>query len=269
MSRALGWAIVVIVWGAIVAAAYFFWWKPQQEAPPPPAAPPPVAEAPKAQPPAPPPVRHPIEAVQPAPSAAEKLPTLDESDAAMQDALAGILGRDAFGKFLEATDIIRRVVVTVDSLPREKTSPRLWPVKPTAGRFVVARDGDAIAIGAENARRYRPFVQLIEKADTQQLAALYVRMYPLFQQAYAGLGHQGYFNDRLIEAIDNLLAAPEVAPPIRLAQPKVMYVYADPDMEARSAGQKTLIRMGSENATRVKAKLRELRKRVASANVPQ
>ena len=69
----------------------------------------------------------------------------------------------------------------------------------------------------------------------------------------------GYFNDRLVEVIDNLLATPDPKGPIALVRPNVMYTYADPGLEGRSAGQKLLIRMGPENAKAVKAKLTELR----------
>jgi len=40
----------------------------------------------------------------------------------------------------------------------------------------------------------------------------------------------------------------------------VLYAYADPDLEARSAGQKIMMRMGADNEAKVKAKLRELRR---------
>ena len=33
--------------------------------------------------------------------------------------------------------------------------------------------------------------------------AIYAQYYPLFQAAYVELGMSGYFNDRLVEAIDN------------------------------------------------------------------
>ena len=72
----------------------------------------------------------------------------------------------------------------------------------------------------------------------------------------------GYFNDRLVEVIDHLLATPEVAGPIKLTQPGVFYQYADPSIEERSAGQKAMIRLGSQNAAIVKEKLRALRKEV-------
>jgi hypothetical protein len=96
---------------------------------------------------------------------------------------------------------------------------------------------------------------------------LYVRFYPLCQQAYVDLGYpNGYFNDRLVEVIDHLLAAPEMTGPIKLTVSHVLYEYADPEIEARSAGQKLLIRMGAENAAQVKAKLREIRREVVAAS---
>ena len=104
-------------------------------------------------------------------------------------------------------------------------------------------------------------MRLAEAVKTKQLVAVYVRFYPLFQQAFKDLGYpSGYFNDRLIEVIDDLLAAPDLQGPVKLVRPKVMYQFADPDLEARSAGQKILIRMGSENAARIKAKLKEIRR---------
>ncbi len=103
-------------------------------------------------------------------------------------------------------------------------------------------------------------MQLIRSLDTKVLVATYTRYYPLLQEAYENLGHPPeYFNDRLIEVIDHLLATPELQGPIALTQPSVQYEYADPKLESRSAGQKLLMRMGSDNAKAIKDKLRELR----------
>ena len=75
-----------------------------------------------------------------------------------------------------------------------------------------------------------------------------------------------YFNDRLIVAIDDMLAAPEIPSP-KLAQPKVLYEFADPAVETLSAGQKILVRMGPENAKRVKDKLRAIRRELTVARL--
>jgi hypothetical protein len=128
------------------------------------------------------------------------------------------------------------------------------------GGFGVAGDNDNTTIGAQNALRYRAYIVAMEGVEAKRLVATYVQLYPLFQAAYQELGYpNGYFNDRLIEAIDDMLAAPDVAQP-KLAQPKVLYEFADPALEELSAGRKILVRMGPENAKRVKDKLRAIRR---------
>jgi hypothetical protein len=93
---------------------------------------------------------------------------------------------------------------------------------------------------------------------------MYKQYYPLFQQAYVDLGYpEGYFNDRLVEVIDHLLATPDVTGPVMLRRPSVNYEFVDPELENRSAGQKMLIRIGPQNAAIVKVKLRELRNAIA------
>jgi hypothetical protein len=96
---------------------------------------------------------------------------------------------------------------------------------------------------------------------------LYRRFYPLFQKAYVDLGYpDGYFNDRVIEVIDHLLATPEIEGPVKLVRPHVLYQYADPELEQLSPGQKLLLRMGNEHSATVKEKLREFRGRIVATS---
>lgn len=212
-------------------------------------------------------IRHPIEAViDPGAEVpdAGPLPALDESDAAISASLDTLLAGGARPDLLLLQDVIRRVVVTVDNLPRERFARRLSPVKSVEGGLLVSGDGKDRVISEDNRARYAPYVALVDAVDIRYLTALYARFYPLFQQAYQELGYpQGYFNDRLVAVLDHLLATPEPAGPLRVVQPKVLYQFADPELERLSAGQKILVRMGPDNAARVKARLRELRRRVA------
>jgi hypothetical protein len=86
----------------------------------------------------------------------------------------------------------------------------------------------------------------------------------LFEQAYRELGYPGRsFNDRLVEVIDDALAAPQPVTPLRVEAPSVMWRFADPTLEALSAGQKILLRMGVSNARTVRAWLAAFRTFVA------
>jgi hypothetical protein len=207
-------------------------------------------------------VRYPVE--PPTGSEGTGIPELDDSDGAMIDALTGVFGEPARELFVPDL-LVRRIVATVDGLGQKKLAVRNRPVRGTSGSFVTEGEGEALVIAPDNYARYTPYVQLIANADAAQLADLYLRYYPRFQQAYEQLGYPtGYFNDRLVDVIDDLLETPEVDGPIALVRPRVQYEFADPDLEARSAGQKLLLRMGPENANLIKSKLRQLRIEVTS-----
>jgi len=228
--------------------------------PSPPIEPPAAGLAPPG--PAAPPAESNITPEQAAPE--NPLPTLEESDAALRKDLYIIAGRQALESLFNLDSIIRRFVVTVDNLPR-KHLPRskYRSNRMVSGRIQVAEDRYGMYLGEENFARYDAFVDLLENISSDQLAAFYLYYYPLVQAAYEDLGYpSAYFNDRLVDVIDELLRTPDLSGRISLVRPRVLYKYADPEIEALSAGQKVLIRMGPHNASRVKTKLRELRKRL-------
>ena len=250
------WLVAALVLAALGGAAYWFWMTRE----PPPLPPPPARVEVPQQPQGPQPPKHPVPQAE-----APGLPPLAASDPAMAEALRPLFGAAALDRLFNLDDAIRRIVATVDNLPRESVAARLNPVRPIGSLPVTQGKEATLALSPDNARRYAPQVRALELVDAKQLAAIYFRFYPLFQQAYVELGYpNGHFNDRLVEVIDHLLDTPEVKGPIALTQPKVLYEFADPALEARSAGQKILLRMGPDNAARVKAKLRELRAQVAS-----
>jgi hypothetical protein len=228
------------------------------------AEPPPPAEAP-----AEPATLHPLPEGQDSASKAP-LPALANSDAPLSDAVGKVVGASAVKDYLLPENIIRHLVVTIDNLPRQKVAVEKRPTGPVAGSFIA--DGDELhaTLDAKNYARYQPMVEVIGKTDMRQLAAVYVHYYPLFQEAYQNLGYpNGYFNDRLVQVIDNMLAAPQPTSPIVLVRPNVMFTFADPALESRSAGQKLLIRMGPDNAAAIKVKLKELRAAITAAQPKQ
>ncbi len=257
---------------ALLGGGAFVFYRMQH--PPAPVATPvvtPTAPAPTATPTAPPPVQHPIEQAitEPTPEPPPPVPTIEESDDAILVALGDMLGSEKVGALLKPQFIIQRFVATVDSLPRRKLQPEQLPVKNVPGNLIVLGSGDAITLAPANAQRYTPYVDLIEQTDAAQLVSLYVRLYPLFQQAYRELGDpEAYFNDRLIAVIDHLLAAQIPADPIYLQRPKVFYLYTETAIEERSAGEKLMIRLGPGNAARVKKKLHEIRRLLTNTEIP-
>ena len=198
-------------------------------------------------------------------------PALNASDAPVGDALADLTDRQQLQRLFRLDEVVRRFVVTIENLPAKKLPRRdLLVAKRAPGQFLVAGEGEETYISPDNAERYRPYVGLVTGIEPERIAAVYTRFYPLFQEAYAELGYpDAYFNDRLVDVIDHLLATPVVNEPIRLVRPHVFYQYADAELEALSAGQKALIRMGNANAEQLKEWLRRLRAGLTGAARPE
>jgi len=256
-----GWPVALgVALIAIGGVGYYLWQPPRTEAPATATVDAPAPATPRAEPGSA--IEHPVEA-----TAAAPLPALSESDGAVRDALAALFGASTFDALFRPTELVRNIVATVDNLPRKSVAARLVPLKPVPGAFRVSGRDSALAIAPDNASRYTPYVKAMDALDAPKLVALYVHLYPLFQQAYADLGYPSrYFNDRVFEVIDHLLATPDAPGAIGLTQPKVLYEYADPALAELSAGQKLLLRMGSENEARVKAKLREIKRALSRGN---
>src|SRR5574337_297337 len=274
-------AVPIVIILAIVAGVAAFWWwnnrypasslivRPEQAASAPatpvaPVAPTSVASAPMQAESA---VQYPV-----TPSSAAAV-----ASSGIAAALDDLLGKKAVRTFLQVDDFARRFVATVDNLGRSYAPASVWPVNPAPGRFTVTKRSDGSTVISEsNSRRYTTLILLAESVDTKKAVDLYIRMYPLLQHTYQDLGFpKGYFNDRLIQVIDLLLASPDPASPVEVQltdvkgpQPSVMpwvrYEFADPALQSLTSGQKIMVRVGPANERRLKAKLRELRKELLS-----
>ncbi len=257
------WLAVAAIGALAWALAIYFrtWLEPSPTAPPPAA---PALEAPAAARAPGPAIRHPLGESADAPAS---LPSLENSDSMMRDSVSRLIGGKAFADMVVPYQLVRRVVATVDNLPRRTAPTRAMPLNAVPGAFAAVTNGEQTVIDRGNYARYVPYVNVVDAIDVPALVRGYVRLYPLFQRSYEELGFPGkYFNDRLMEAIDDLLATPELGAPLKLLRPRVLYEFADPDLETRSAGQKILLRMGPENAARVKAKLWEMRRELLAAS---
>ena len=231
------------------------------EVPPPPTKPQ-VQEEPRPE------IQYPL---PPAPVVAETepprpLPPLDESDGSVQKEFEELVTDTQLSELLLFKTFIRNFVVITDNLSGRLLPQKYYFFQPPAGKFlVVESEEDKLFMDPANYSRYEPFVRLVNSLDIERLTDIYIFLYPLFQEAYEELGYPDrYFNDRLIEIIDMLLATPRVSDPVELVQPKVYYQYARPELEALTAGQKTLIRIGHENADVIRSSLTQVREKLTS-----
>jgi hypothetical protein len=231
-------------------------------------------ETPQTQAPAEPVIKNPLpEPAAPAATAKteqtpppEPLPALDDSDATVGQSIGELIEPVPVTDVFQLKNLVRYLVVTADNLPGKKLPQKYRPFSKVPGEFKVKEQSlVTYTLDPANDDRYAPFIKVIDALDIDRTVAVYVRLYPLFQQAYEDLGYPDqYFNDRLVEVIDHLLQAPKVKGPIQLVQHSVFYKFADPALENLSAGQKVMLRMGPQNRAIVENKLRAMRQVLAS-----
>lgn len=115
--------------------------------------------------------KHPVPA-----SPIRALPSLEKSDDAVRRALSRLPGSASAIALLPPNDLVRTFVMRVDE----------------------------VAHGSSTASPES--IAAIAQIDGKSAATLYARFYPLFQQAYEQRSPgKGYFNDRLVQAIDRVL----------------------------------------------------------------
>jgi hypothetical protein len=218
----------------LVLAGGGFWWWRRSQPPPPPA--PAVAPAPAPQAAAP---------GGPPPAAAPA--GITDRDRSLLEAISSSADYRAW---LAKGDVINRWALVTDNLA-EGVSPRralefLAPAKP----FAVVRRGGATVISPDAYKRYDAFADAVASVDPAAFASAYRTLHPVLEAAWRALGYpDGSLDKVAARALDRLARSPildrevEVVP----AGPLV-YLFADPKLEALGAVEKHLLRMGPRNA---------------------
>jgi Protein of unknown function (DUF3014) len=255
MDKKTWFAIATLVILGAAYAVYEYWQHNHQQTE--------ITQVRNTPPPLPPPTPAASEVVETRP-VQPPLPPLAKSDSMVSDALATLVADPLLVKLFHTKLLIHDIVATVDNLPRQRVPAKLMPFAPPSGNFLAVGSEGHLIISPKNANRYASYVKLAEVVDAKKLVGLYVRLYPLFQQAYEELGYPNInFNDQLNDTIDDLLDTPDIKDPIKLVQPKYFYLYADPNIEALSIGEKIMLRLGNNNMKAVKAKLAEIKQELA------
>ena len=277
MKKTLAVLVVVVVLGGM--AWYLYQSRPEPVAEAPPA----VEVAPQPEPavepeaPAPanelpePPVALPEALPEPEEAA---LPPLAESDPYVSQTLDGLVGEAAVLRYFSTENVVHKAVATVDALGSRQVPKPILPLNGPAGEYPAVPNPDPATEIRDEAgdpipqflsdpaghARYTPYVEMLEAVPPAEFVQLLQTNEALFDEAFRQLGYaDARFADRLAGVIDELLATPDVDEPLRLMKPEAYYLFVDDKLEALSAGQKILLRMGKDNAARVKSWLSQVR----------
>ncbi|QFU24820.1 DUF3014 domain-containing protein [Shewanella eurypsychrophilus] len=191
----------------------------------------------------------------------EPLPSLSESDGYVHNKTVVMADGMKIEPLLVEENLVRHFVVFIDNLAQGELARKVSPLKAPNRSFTVSDITNKTYLNPDSYHRYDLYADFITHLDEQQLAATYKDLTPLLAEAFEELGYSKIsFNERMLEAIDVMLAAPIIEQPIELDGISVNYQFVDPQLEALPNAQKLLVRMGPENTKKVKAALRKLKK---------
>lgn len=227
--------------------------------PPAPSRPEPLPPSPQTQ--ATPP-ETPAPAAEPEPEpVAEPLPSLDDSDSYVREELTGMERGPQLLRYLAGEQILRRFVIFVDNVRSGSIPEQEVPFLRDLGQLRLREQGeDQFLMEVDSYARFTPLLDSLLGMEDRQALALYHALYPLLQEAYAEIGYPRVdFTDTLLAAIDGVLDAELPEGPFLLTRPSVMYLFANEEIERLNDVQKLLLRMGPDNAQRLRERLRQLR----------
>ncbi|SDJ90837.1 Protein of unknown function [Ferrimonas sediminum] len=188
-----------------------------------------------------------------------ELPPLAQSDEFAKAQLNGLSDGMQLGQFLVPDSLVRRFVGLVDNLAQGNLLREQGPFKRLSEEFKAVDVNGQLYLDPDGYHRYDAYTSFLYRLDEQALRDSFLLMEPLFEQAYAELGYEDSFRDRLDDAIDLLLSAPEMDTAIPLESHSVNYEFKDADLESLTDVEKLMLRMGPDNARKLKSTLRRFR----------
>jgi len=174
--------------------------------------------------------------------------------------IAGLSSHPQLVVWMLHEGLMRRFVDAVEDVAEGYSpSERLGFLRPNQPFLVQRREGRLVA-APSSFRRYDLLAEVFASIDAAGAVALYHRLEPTLTRIHHEVAPAHYqLDERLLAAIDHLLAVEIPAQAPELEQHVLGYAFAEAELERLSDAQRHLLRMGPANARRIQTKLRELR----------
>lgn len=187
-----------------------------------------------------------------------ELPALDGSDSIFRDAVAALSAHPQLARLLATSGLVRAAVLAVEQIGEGRTPANpLLVLRPTSRLAIVGTESGAID-PRTYARWDAPTRALVSIAPADA-AQLYVNVKPLFDAAYADLGHPGGdFDASVARAITMLVATPEPATTPELLRRPGYFEHTDATLRGLRPVQKQVLLLGPGNQRLLMTWLRQL-----------
>lgn len=231
--------IVAVAAVVAVGGGLYFWWLTRMPAQPPAPAPTSATDVAVGSNR---PSRQPLE-----------LPALNASDRVVRELVASLSRHPQLTRFLATNQIINTAVLTVEQIGDGKTpAGPLTMLRPSLRLMILGADTGRI--DPASYVRWEANVAALTSVRPKEAAQVYVNLKPLFDEAYAELGHaNGDFDASLVRAIRMLTDTPEPHDEPVLMRRPAYFEHTDAALRSLRAVQKQFLLIGPDRRTRVRA----------------
>jgi hypothetical protein len=123
----------------------------------------------------------------------------------------------------------------------------------------VQRENRRLFPSPKSYARYNGVTRILTSIDPIAAGKAYGTLKPYIDAAFAEIGRPNRsFDAAFHQAVDKLVSTPIATESPELKEAVLVYAYADPKLEALSAAQKHLLRMGPTNGLAIQRWLKQL-----------
>ena len=188
-----------------------------------------------------------------------ELPPLVLTDPLVRELLGKLSSSPTLAAWLATDGLIRAFAVSVENVADGMSPAKHLRVLAPRAPFKTVTEGRTITIDPASYSRYDGIANAAASMDPAGLARVYSMLKPRLAEAYAELGHSGSELDTAVErAIVRLLQTPVVDGPVTLRSRVLSFKYEREDLEALTAAQKQLLRLGPRNQRIVQDEIRAI-----------
>ena len=187
-----------------------------------------------------------------------ELPGLDGSDRFFRDAVEALSAHPTLARLLATDGLVRGAVLAVEQIGEGRTpAVPLRVLRPSSRLAIIGEEGGAI--DPRTYARWDSATRALVSIAPADAAQLYVNVKPLFDAAYADLGHPGGdFDESISRAIAVVLATPEPAATPELLRRPGYFEHTDASLRGLRPAQKQLLLTGPDNQRLLMNWLRQL-----------
>ena len=186
--------------------------------------------------------------------------SLAEANTQLAERLSALQIAPIDEQFASKPNAIERSVAIADILRQGEVPYKLLPVARPKQKFPFADNGLAVTMDPAGFARYDGLTNTLSKLDVNTTITLFREYQSTIEQAWQALGYADKsVEPALLEVLELIMLTPDIQLDARLLKDEANWVYEDESLEKLPALQKQIMRMGPENAERLKALARDLR----------